>query len=115
MPAPTGPVTLRDLIREDKLLCVYCRDCHHERDINPANVPLSADTAVPAIGNRMKCSNCGSRSVTTAPELCPGGIVAMRERLRNKADNVSRCRKRSGGFGPGTLLSLRAIALDLLI
>ena len=34
-------VTLGDLIREDKLLCVYCRDCCHERDVNPANVPLA--------------------------------------------------------------------------
>ena len=28
MPAPTGPVTLGDLIREDKLLWVYCCDCY---------------------------------------------------------------------------------------
>ncbi len=46
MPTPTGPVTLGDLIREDKLLWVYCRECHHERDVNPANVPLAADTPV---------------------------------------------------------------------
>ena len=39
MPGPTGPVTLGDLNREDKLLWVYCRDCYHERDINPATVP----------------------------------------------------------------------------
>ena len=35
-----GPVTLADLIRADKLLWVYCRDCCHERDVNPATVPL---------------------------------------------------------------------------
>jgi hypothetical protein len=46
MPTPTGPVTLGDVIREDKLLWVYCRDCYHERDVNPANVPLPADTSV---------------------------------------------------------------------
>jgi len=34
MPEPTGPVTLGDLIREDKLLCVYCCDCYHERDVS---------------------------------------------------------------------------------
>jgi hypothetical protein len=26
------PVTLSDLIRDDKLLWVYCRDCGHERE-----------------------------------------------------------------------------------
>ncbi len=40
--APTGPVTLGDLIFEDKLLRVYCRECGHERDVNPATVPLPA-------------------------------------------------------------------------
>ena len=69
MPDPTGPVTLGDLIRADKLLWVYCRDCHRERDVNPANVPLPADTPVSEIGKRMKCSNCGSRAVETKPEL----------------------------------------------
>ena len=78
----TGPVTLGDLIREDKLLWVYCRDCCHERDVNPANVPLPADTPVPEIGKRMKCSNCGSRAVETKPELYFGGVVAMRHRFR---------------------------------
>jgi hypothetical protein len=39
MPASTGPVTLGDLIREDKLLWVYCCECYHERDLNPATVP----------------------------------------------------------------------------
>jgi hypothetical protein len=37
MPAPTGPVTLGDLIREAKLLWVYCCDCYRERDVNPRN------------------------------------------------------------------------------
>ena len=82
MPELAGPVTLGDLIREDKLLWVYCRECCHERDVNPANVPLPADTPVPEIGKRMKCSNCGSGNITTAPELCPGGIHAMRRRFR---------------------------------
>ena len=78
------PVTLGDLIREDKLLWVYCCNCCHERDANPANVPLPADTAVPEVGKKMKCSKCGSRGVETKPELYPGGVVAMRERLRSK-------------------------------
>ena len=84
MPDPTGSVALGDLVREDKLLWVYCRECCHERDVNPANVPLPADTPVPEVGKKMKCSKCGSRAVETKPELYPGGVVAMRERLRKK-------------------------------
>ena len=76
----TGPVTLSDLVRDSKLLWVFCRDCGHERDMDPANVPLPADTPVPDVGKRMKCSECGSRKISTMPELYPGGIVAMRAR-----------------------------------
>ena len=80
MPDPTGPVTLGDLVREDKLLWVYCRDCGHERDLNPANVPVPGDTPVPDMGEHMRCSKCGSRKVSTTPEQYPGGVIAMRAR-----------------------------------
>jgi hypothetical protein len=63
---------------------VYCRDCCHERDVNPANVPLPADTPVPEVGKRMRCSACGSRKIDARPELYPGGIKAMRRRSREK-------------------------------
>jgi hypothetical protein len=33
---PAGPVTPGDLVREDKLLWVYCCDCGHEREVCPA-------------------------------------------------------------------------------
>ena len=78
----TSPVTLADLIHGDKLLWVYCRDCGHERDVSPATIPLPGDTPVPEAGKHMKCSKCGSRKISTAPELYPGGILAMRERWR---------------------------------
>src|SRR4029079_19186033 len=58
----TGPpVTLDDLIRDDKLLWVYCCDCGHERDVTPATIPLPPETPVPDVGKHMKCSKCGSR------------------------------------------------------
>jgi hypothetical protein len=74
------PVTLGDLIAADKLLWVYCRECGHERDLNPAMVPLPADTRVPDIGKHMKCSVCGSRKIPSTrrgpaddfSERCPG-------------------------------------------
>ena len=31
-----APVTLGDLMRDDKLLWVYCCTCGHERDVTPA-------------------------------------------------------------------------------
>ena len=61
-----------------RLLWVYCCECYHERDVNPATVPLPPQTPVPEVGKHMKC---GSRKVD-APELYPGDIVAMRERGR---------------------------------
>jgi hypothetical protein len=44
------PVALGDLNHADKLFWVYCRDCCHERDVNPSNVPLPGDTPVPDVG-----------------------------------------------------------------
>jgi hypothetical protein len=80
MSGPSRAVTLDDLARENKLLWVYCRDCGHERDVEPADIPLPADTPVAQVGKRLKCSMCGSRKISTAPELYPGGIHAMRSR-----------------------------------
>ena len=70
-----SPVTLGDLVRNDKLLWVYCCDCGHERDVNPATVPLPADTPVPDVGKHIKCSVCGSRKINTKPELYVGGVA----------------------------------------
>ena len=82
----TGPVRLGDLIAEKKLLWVYCRDCGRERDIDPASVPLPKETPVPEVGQHMRCSACGGRKVSTAPELYPGGVAAMRRRHRDQPD-----------------------------
>jgi hypothetical protein len=35
----TVPVTLGNLIRDDKLFWVYCCDCGHERDVSPTADP----------------------------------------------------------------------------
>jgi hypothetical protein len=75
---PITPVTLGDLIEAKKLLWVYCCECGHERDVDPATLPLSWDTPVPFIATHMKCSACGSRKINTKPELYPGGVAAMR-------------------------------------
>ena len=88
----TRPVLLGDLIRDGKLLWLYCRDCFRERDVDPSTIPLPPDVPVPEIGKHMKCSACGSRKIDSRPELYPGGIEAQRGRRRKqarRATNVS--------------------------
>jgi hypothetical protein len=75
-------VTLDDLAREGKLLWLYCTDCGRERDVVPSSLPLPGSATVPSVGKRMKCSACGGKNVTSAPELHPGGIVANRAKFR---------------------------------
>ena len=55
----TGTVPLGDMMRDGKLLWVYCCDCCRERDIDLATIPPPDDFPVPEIGKRMKCSACG--------------------------------------------------------
>ena len=76
----SGLVSLGNLIEAEKLLWVYCWDCGHERDVDPAVLPLSWNTPVPLIGTHMKCLACGSRKINAKPELCSSGIAAMRNR-----------------------------------
>ena len=68
------PVTLADLDRDGKLLWLYCNDCGHEVEIAPLSIGLPPEHSVPAVRQRMKCSVCGSRKITSRPELYPGGI-----------------------------------------
>jgi hypothetical protein len=35
------------LIRDRRLLWVYCRECGRERDVDPATLPLAGDYPVP--------------------------------------------------------------------
>jgi hypothetical protein len=78
------PVRLGDLIRDGKLLWLYCRECYRERDVDPATIPLPPDLPVLNIGKHMKCSKCGSRKIDSRPELCPGGLEAQRGRRRHR-------------------------------
>ena len=73
-------VTIGDLIASGKSVWVYCRNCGRERDLDPAALPVPPAQSVPLLGRRMRCSACGSRKITTRPELYPGGIEGQRER-----------------------------------
>ena len=45
-----GPVLLGDLIRDGKLLWLYCQDGFRERDVDPSTIPLPSD--VPSARDR---------------------------------------------------------------
>jgi len=66
------PVTLADLLSDDKRLWAYCLDCQHNRFLDPRDIPLPASFPVPQVGKRMKCSKCGNRSIHTKPEWFMG-------------------------------------------
>ncbi len=70
-----SPVTLGDLARDNKLLWIYCNDCGREREVPPLSIGLPEAQPVPTAGKRLKCSECGSRKITTRPELYPGGLT----------------------------------------
>ena len=59
-----------------------CCDCGHERDVNPATVPCLLRRRSP----RWKANEVlGVRlAKDTKPELYPGGVVALNQRLREK-------------------------------
>jgi hypothetical protein len=71
----TLPVLFGDLVRDGKLLWLYCRDCFRERDVDPSTIPFSPNVPVPEIGK-----HCGSRKIDSRLELYPGRIEAQRGR-----------------------------------
>jgi hypothetical protein len=72
------PVTLADLIADGKRLWVYCLGCQHNRFLDPRHIALPVDFPVPNVGQRMKCSKCGSRSVHSKPEWFMGKTAGGR-------------------------------------
>jgi hypothetical protein len=78
----TRPVLLGDLIRDGKLLWLYCRDCLRERDVDPSTIPLPPDVPVPEIGKHMKCSACGSRDRLRRLITRLLGLGQYRDRVR---------------------------------
>lgn len=84
----SGPVRLADLAADGKLLWLYCRDCGREREIEPDSLPLPATFPVPHVGSRMKCSACGSRKISSAPQLGELTIEQSRQRRRDLGEPV---------------------------
>ena len=74
-------VTLAGLKEQGRLVCVYCVDCHREKEVKPETIPLPLDTPVPTVGPRLKCSECGGRLQAKA-QLSTLPIAELRERHR---------------------------------
>ena len=65
----SGPVTLGDLVREDKLLWVYCCDCGHERDVDPLSLPLPPEERAAAEELEFKSAGTGSDKNELRPQV----------------------------------------------
>ena len=61
----TGPATLGTTAKAHLLLRVWCKDCRHQVDLDPAEQAErhGADLAAPDWAKRLSCSQCGSRRV----------------------------------------------------
>ena len=70
-----SPVTLGDLVRNDKLLWVFC--CDHERDVNPSTVRLPAESRARS-GQAHEVLTVRFAEDQHQAELYPGGVEAMR-------------------------------------
>jgi hypothetical protein len=76
------PVTIRDLIREGKLLEVHCGNCRPERHLylNPEILRLPRRMPVPKVARHLVCSKCGARNgathhpVRARPDARVGGV-----------------------------------------
>ena len=60
-----GPATLGSTARAHLVLRVWCEDCRHDVNLNPAELAqrYGADLPVPEWAERLVCSECGSHSV----------------------------------------------------
>lgn len=62
----SGPMTLANMRRNGvNAVIAECRDCRHKADVVVDQ--LAAETAVPDVGGRMRCSKCGGKRIETRP------------------------------------------------
>jgi hypothetical protein len=62
---PGPPMTLGNAAAACVRLIVWCRDCHHQVEPDPAEMAErhGAETPVPEWRERLVCSQCGNRDV----------------------------------------------------
>ena len=71
------PVTIADLTVGNNGLTAHCRDCGHWKELEPKNLPLPPNRAVPSMEGVFKCSLCGSRNTCAMPDYRGKSNVAQ--------------------------------------
>ena len=61
-------ITLGELVQGGRFFVASCRDCGHNKKVDPRTIGLPPETTVPDIGKKMKCSCCNCRQIITRPE-----------------------------------------------
>ncbi len=80
---PPGPgVVLGDAVRDGRPLWVFCEECCHNVEVDPAALArrLGYDYPIPKLKARMRCSKCGSRAVDVRVKHPSPGVVARHQR-----------------------------------
>ena len=76
---PGPPATLGSTAKVHLRLIVWCKDCRHQVEPDPAEMAerYGAETTVPDWGKRLVCGKCGSAVVITSVSwwLEPGAIL----------------------------------------
>lgn len=70
------PVRMSGLREKNQVLEVHCNDCSHSVEIDAKTLPFGDDLPVPEAKRFFKCSRCGSKSITTRPQVYPDRTVA---------------------------------------
>jgi hypothetical protein len=62
---PGPPMTLGNAAAARVRLIVWCKECHHQIEPDPAEMArrYGAETTVPDWRERLMCSQCGSRQI----------------------------------------------------
>jgi hypothetical protein len=62
---PSAPATLGSTAKAHMTLVVWCKDCRHKVEPDPAEMAerYGAETTAPDWGRRLVCGQCGSRNV----------------------------------------------------
>lgn len=84
------PVTVGSLRRTGRVLEIHCGGCARMKELDPKTLPFDDDDAVPSLGLRgvFKCSRCGSRAVTTRPQVYeePTSVRAARAQKKQRSE-----------------------------
>jgi hypothetical protein len=103
---PYQPVLIGDLRAKGHMLEVHCNTCGHFGELDPKTLPL--DDRLPAAEARshFKCSRCGSRSITTRPQVYEKTNAQIRQaaqeaqRVAIKRDEASAAETSPHDHGP---------------